>query len=234
MSGRPHEHPAFYNAVTYTVAITFTVEGGVRHGTADRRANRVAEKLANTAARTVRVAEVSAVAGPSRDGQLTTVERVRFAAANTGQGTYTEPDKLDRYLDPDHERALQSLAADHAAAKQRRGLDQERRQAVRCNNTYAVHTLGPRECACVYCDPEDHYLTVQYADHSEGPFRSARCLCGTPVPAAGQRCLSHRDTAIVVLDGDPPALHVLADQHRRTAARHICQHPAAPEQDLDL
>jgi hypothetical protein len=65
MAADPHDAPAFYNAVTFTVAVTYTVEGGARFGTADRRARRVAERLANHAARTAGAVEVTAVPGPS-------------------------------------------------------------------------------------------------------------------------------------------------------------------------
>ena len=97
----PHETPQFQNAAEYVVAITYTVAGGARRRTAERRAERVAERLANAAARAADVVEVSAVTGPtSSDGTMLIPRRVHFAAANSGQATYGDPHKLDRYLDP--------------------------------------------------------------------------------------------------------------------------------------
>lgn len=146
MTARPHERPEFYNAVTYAVTVAITVEGGKRRGTADRRARKVAERLANSAARTPGVIEVSASAGwTTKDGEVHWPERVRFAEANSGQGTHAAPDKLDRYLDPDHELALRSLAEENAAAEQRRQADRDRRRVAGCRNTHAFH--GPVEQA---------------------------------------------------------------------------------------
>ncbi len=110
MGGSAHESPRFRNAVEYTIAITVTLAGGARYGTADRRADKLAERLANTAARCGEAVQVTAVAGPSHHGNAIRPQQVHFAAANSGRGTYAEPAKLDRYLDPDHELALRSLA----------------------------------------------------------------------------------------------------------------------------
>jgi len=89
--GEPYEDPRFYNAVEYTVAVTFTVRGGKRHGTADRQARKIAERLASNAARMVGVVDVRATAGPSRDGQTTSSRVIRFAIANTGHAGHGEP-----------------------------------------------------------------------------------------------------------------------------------------------
>jgi hypothetical protein len=73
---RPHERPAFWNSVEYVVAVTFTVAGGARRGTAERRAERVADRLANTA----RAADVVAVSGSA-------VPRQRRHDADPAQGS---------------------------------------------------------------------------------------------------------------------------------------------------
>jgi hypothetical protein len=205
----PHTAPTFTNAVTHTVAVTFTVAGGARHGTADRRARAIAERVTGYTARAAGVVEVSAVAGPSADGEIVSRRRVNFREANTGSGTYADPGKLDRYLDPDHELALRSLAAANAAYRERQAAERERRGAVGCRNSYSLAAASP--CACVYCDPESHYAAVlEFRSSGHCPFVEYRCLCGTPVHALGQRCGMHRDRTIVVLDGDGSALQLLA------------------------
>ena len=111
-----HEHDRFRNAAVHTIAVTYTVAGGARPATARRRAEKVADRIASAAARLRDVVDVRAVAGlAGSDGEILNPIRVRFAAANSGSGTYSGPDKLDRYLDPDHERALDSLNAANAA-----------------------------------------------------------------------------------------------------------------------
>jgi hypothetical protein len=213
MPASPHTEPSFTNAATYTVAITYTVAGGVRHGTADRRAKQVAQRLAGAAARLRDVVEVTATAGRSHDGKQLVAERVRFDAANTGHATYGQPDKLDRYLDVDHERALRSLAEANAAAERRRQVDQERRREISCRNIYRLRYSPRVDCACVYCDPEDHYTAIRLAAQT-GPnhFRVYRCVCGAAVAVPGGRCAVHRDVRLVVLDGDGAALQLLARQ----------------------
>jgi hypothetical protein len=132
-------------------------------------------------------------------------QRVRFEAANTGRAGYADPSLLDRYLDPDHERALRSLAAADEAARTRRDADRDRRLAVSCRN--ATPGISSRYCGCVYCD------TTAHTAPDEGThwrFAEPRCLCGTPVPAGGQRCRRHRDTHLVVLDDDPVDLQRLS------------------------
>lgn len=233
MTGQPHERAEFYNAVTYAVTVTVTVQGAKRHGTADGRARKVAERLANAAARIPGVVEVSATAGPTVNGEVTRPERVRFAQANSGQGTYAEPGKLDRYLDPEHERAVQSLCAENAAAEKRRQADRDRRRNTGCTNTYALGPTDWRYCACVYCQPDEHLLAAQAAEEDRpSPFCNHRCVCGTPVPAAGQRCLSHRRVEIVVLDADPDALQQLAEQQQRLQTTY--QPEQRPQHDAEL
>jgi hypothetical protein len=220
VTGQPYERPEFTNATTYTVTLTITVEGGKRRDTADRRARKVAERLANTAARIPGVLEISATAGWTSNGKVCWPQQVHFSQANIGRGTHDHPDKLDRYLDPIHELAKRSLAAANAAAEQRRNLDRKRRRNAGCHNTWSLINSDRQRCACVYCDPEDHYLAAQYVEHNgPNPFCTYRCVCGVAVPAAGQRCLSHRDVPIVVLDGDPASLQVLADLHCPQPAR---------------
>ena len=211
-----HEQPAFANAATYTVAVTYTVAGGARPATAKRHARKLAARLADVAARAARAVEVTAMAGPSRDGQLTWAQPVRFDAANTDPTSHTHSERLPRYLDPDHEWALASLADANAAARTRRDADQQRRATVGCRNIHPSGLEpGPRPCRCVYCQPDAH-LTARRAPTPPGPFDALRCLCGAGVAAAGQRCRSHTDTAVVVLDGDPPALRLLADDLEET------------------
>ena len=207
----PHEDPRFSNAVEHTVAITYTVRGGRRHGTADRQARKIAERLATHAARMSGVVAVQAVAGPSRDGQMSAPRTVRFDGANSGTAVYGEPHQLDRYLDPDHELALRSLASANTAAAQRRHDDHKRRLAAGCRNAYQP-TNDDRLCDCVYCQPDLHHEAV-VADPADDPHSLVehRCVCGQRVAAAGQRCLLHRRTTVVVLPGDPPTLRLLAD-----------------------
>ena len=212
----PHQDPRFYNAVEYTVAVTFTVRGGKRHGTADRQARKIAERLANNAARMVGVVEVRATAGPSREGIITSARQVRFDVANTGHATYGEPGKLDRFLDPDHELALRSLDVANAAAQEHRRADHKRRLAAGCRNTsqYASTRII---CSCVYCEPDRHFDAVAAVRHGgPSPFIGYRCLCGQPVATLNERCALHRDTAITVLNNDPPTLQLLTDAQRET------------------
>ncbi len=207
----PHESDAFRNADEFTVAVTYTVAGGTRAGTAQRRARKVAERLADTAARTAGVVAVTASAGPSRRGELIAGQPVRFAAANSGPGTVTEPHRLAGYLDPDHERALRSLRAANLAFNERRQTDRNRRQAAGCRNARLSLLDGPASCACVYCDPGTHLAALHSErEHGPSPFNATRCVCGTPVGLAAQRCATHTDVALVDLDGDAPELQALA------------------------
>lgn len=207
----PHERPEFANSIEYTVTLTYRVAGGKRRDTAQRRAEKVAARLASAAARAAGVVDVTARAGASVNGEVTWTDRVRFEAANTGHASYRDPSLLDRYLDPEYERALRSLAAADEAARTRRRADQERRMAVGCRNA-TFPNLG-RYCHCVYCDPSAHTAPGTAEAHS--PFAEHRCLCGRPVADAGQRCGSHVHTRLVVLDHDPAELHRLAPSQRR-------------------
>lgn len=212
MAGEPHDDAAFANSVTYTVKVTMTVRGGVRRDTADRRARRVAERVADAAARAKDVVEATAVAGPSRDGEILWPNRVHFPAANTGRDALGEVGKLDRYLDPDHELALRSLSAARRRQQAHREADRRRRAAVGCRNTLSGVWDEPR-CRCVYCEPDDHYVARQlFANTDPTACGPPPCVCGQPTPA-GARCLRHRDVQIVALDGDPEALHAFANTH---------------------
>lgn len=115
MTMAPHERPEFTEAATYTVAVTITVEGGRALGTADRRAMRVAERLANTAVRTPGVVEVTATAGPSQDGVVASPRAVHFSEANAGRRH--GPEYLDRFVDPDREVARRSFDDARAASQ---------------------------------------------------------------------------------------------------------------------
>lgn len=208
---RPHETPEFRHAAEYTVTITFRVAGGVRWQTALRRAHRVAERLANHAARAARVVEVTAIGGPSEHGRAFSPERIRFSAANSGRGTYADPDRLDRYLDPEFERALASLADARATAAAQDEADRARRQAIGCLNTHPPLTGRALQCPCVYCRPGEHEHARRHARAGQpDPLRTPRCVCGRAVATSGRRCTRHVGLQLVVLDGDPASLHRLA------------------------
>lgn len=216
MAGEPHEDAAFANAATYTVAVTITVRGGTRRFTAHRRAFRVAERLANHAARAKDVVAVTARAGPSSKGEIGYAQPVAFAAANTGDGPNAGAGKLERYLDPDYERVLAAAADERARARARQEADRQRRLAVGCRNT---SLLGERQvCGCIYCAPDDHYIARQlFATTDSAACGPPPCVCGRPTPT-GARCWLHRDVVVVALDGDDDALHVLADADQPPSA----------------
>lgn len=206
----PHERPEFQHAVQYTVEITFRVEGGARWQTAYRRADRIAERLANYATRAAHVVEVHATGGPSSDGEIITRDRIRFSKANIGRGTYGDTSKLDRWVDPEFARALDSLARAKAEAQARRNADRERRLTVTCRNASRMDHEARRECFCVYCTPARH-LDSHGGVASGLSFLAPRCVCGQPKVGSPHRCSKHRDTEIVVLPGDPDDLRRLAD-----------------------
>jgi hypothetical protein len=210
--------------------LTFVVDGGEAGHTSHARARKVAERLASTAARAKGVVDVRAVAGASRDGVVLTPERVCFEAANSGRGTGVDPTRLDRYLDPDHERALASLAEANAAARVRRQADFERRRAIGCSNPAGLGPGLARPCRCAYCRPAEH-LEVRAAAQ-EPRADGGRCLCGrdsTP-PAFG--CRPHAGQQLVVLDGDPPELTRLAARAARS--RPIDRTPLPGRDDRGL
>jgi len=211
-SVRPHETNQFRNAVEYTVQVTFVVAGGARWRTAYGRARRVAERLANTAARTSHVLEVTAVAGPSRDGQLASSQPIFFAAANAGHATSADPTTRSRYLDPGYQRALASLAAANAGEQARQQAVLARRCAVGCANPSQTSWHSPPPCGCVYCRSRAH---LEQRDHAAGHRQAPpRCWCGRPVAADGRGCPAHHGHQLVVLDGDPDELRQLADLTR--------------------
>jgi hypothetical protein len=218
----PYEVREFTNSVEYTIQLTFVVAGGARWRTAHARARKVAQRLANTAARAKGVVDVRAVAGASHDGELLTSERVCFDAANSGHGTGVDPTRLDRYLDPDHERALASLAEANATARVRRQADFDRRQAIGCANPAGLGPGLARPCRCAYCRPAEHLeVPAAYDAWVDG----GRCLCGrdsTP-PAFG--CRPHDGQQLVVLDGDPLELARLAARIVRSRATDRTQPP---------
>ena len=130
-----HEHPRFVNSATYAVVVNVTVAGGARRRTAYRRAEKIAERLADTAARAADVVAVSAVTGPvGTDGEIICPTTVAFSRANTGAGRPGDEGKLTRYLDPDHERARASLVAADARYRAEQRADRERRRVVGCPN----------------------------------------------------------------------------------------------------
>lgn len=206
----PHETPEFRNSATYTIVLTYTVAGGARVQTAHRRAERVAEQIANAASRLGSVVDVRAAAGPAdANGELIWPTPVRFAAANTGETRPSTADKLSRYLDPDYERALCSLADAHARARARRDADRERRRAIGCANAFQALGASNRWCECVYCRPTGHHEMALSPECGE-----RWCLCGRVVTAADGRCQEHRDVQLVVLDGDPTELSHLTSGRR--------------------
>jgi hypothetical protein len=219
----PHEVREFTNSVEYTIQLTFVVAGGARWRTAHGRARRVAERLANTAARAKGVVDVRAVAGASHDGEVLTPERVCFDAANSGHGTGVDPTKLDRYLDPDHERALASLAAANATARVRRQADFDRRQAIGCANPAGLGPGLARPCRCAYCRPAEH-LELPAAEH-EAWAEGGRCLCGRASAPPAFGCRPHDGQQLVVLDGDPPELARLAARIARSRTPDRTQPP---------
>jgi hypothetical protein len=226
----PHEAREFTNAVEYTVQLTFVVAGGARWRTAHARARRIAERLANTAARAKGVVEVRAVAGASHDGEVLTPERVCFDAANSGHGTGADPSKLDRYLDPDHERALASLAAANAKARVRRQADIDRRCAIGCSNPAGLGPGLARPCHCAYCRPQEHLeLRAETRDPSAD---GGRCLCGRPSAPAAFGCRPHRGQQLVVLDDDPPELARLAARIARSTPDFTQPPPGRDERGL--
>jgi hypothetical protein len=226
----PHAAREFTNAVEYTIQLTLVVAGGARWRTAHARARRIAERLANTAARAKGVVDVRAVAGESHDGQLLTPERVCFEAANSGHGTGAEPSKLDRYLDPDHERALASLADANAAVRARRQADFDRRCAIGCSNPAGLGPGLARPCCCAYCRPQEH-LEVRPEAHEPGA-EGGRCLCGRPSTPAALGCRSHRGQQLVVLEGDPPELARLAARIARPHATDRRRPPSGRDDRL--
>ena len=204
---RPYETREFRNSVESTVAITFVVAGGACWQTAYRRARRIAERLANTAARAKGVVEVRAVAGASRKGEITASERVCFDAANSGRAGSTEPPKLDRYLDSDHERGLVALAQDRTEARARIEADRQRRDAVGCANPWQNWSELARYCGCIYCQPSVH---LAERDHPRSSVEPSRCACGRGASEQTGRCAGHRHHQLVALDGDPGELDRLA------------------------
>ena len=212
MSQRPYDTPAFQHAAEYTITLTFVVAGGKRRGTAERHAKRVAERLANHAARLADVVEVVAVGGVSYDGKPHAPYPIRFAAANTGPARPGDG-RLARYVDPERDRALRALKADNAEAKAREDADRRRRTALGCRNAHRSMFLGQTHCACAYCRPEDHLTALRRAEHGDDDHRFVRprCLCGQRVALPGQCCIRHGDARLVLLDGDLPALQLLAD-----------------------
>lgn len=207
MTAEPHERDEFTNAVEYTVAITVVVEGGARHGTADRRARRIAQRLADHAARAKHVVDATAAAGFSHEGEILSPRGVYFPRANSGHAD--RDGKLSRYLDPEHERALLSLRQHNARERKRRQADFDRRVAIGCANA----VRSGHYCVCVYCLPTGHQPSEWVADHGSTDFRGpAMCPCGRMLAPDKRRCDRHHDVAIVALDGDPPALLEVADR----------------------
>lgn len=230
----PHKAPEFANSTEYTVSITFRVEGGAREQTATRRARKIAERLVNHAARAGNVIEVTAVGGVSEGGRPLSTERLPFAAANTGHATNDEPSKLDRYLDPEFERGLDSLAEANAAAPGASEIDRHRRQTLGCLNTTRSATRPLSRCLCVYCAPVAYEHAVRRAEAgAPHPLVTPRCICGRAVAAAGLRCVRHHSHELVVLDGDPPALQRLGRRQRGPEPRDPGREPPPPGRGID-
>jgi len=185
----PHETPAFQNAAEYVVAITFTVAGGARARTADGRAEGVAERLANAAARAAGVVKVAAVTGPaSGDGTMLVPRRVHFSAANTGHANTGDPHKLDRYLDPEHERALASLKAANAAYRARQEADRARRleSAARTPTGSACPANAGRASASTAGPTTSPRASSPPAGPAGSPCR--RACAARPRPQASPAC----------------------------------------------
>jgi hypothetical protein len=201
-----HRDPRFTNTATYQVAVTVTIAGGARPRTAHRRAAKVAERIANAAARSKDVVDATAAYGLlSHDGEILLSRPAVFAAANTGHGSVDEPSKLSRYLDPDHERALISLQEANARSRERRDADRDRRREVGCHNAGRASWQMERwACGCVYCDPDFHLAVA--SEPTATRMEPLRCLCGR----IATRCDEHTAVVVRLLDGDPAALRQLA------------------------
>lgn len=216
---QPHETPQFANSTEYTVTITFRVEGGARWQTAHRRARQIAERLANNAARAAGVVDVTAIGGASWDGKPLSTETIRFSAANSGHGTGENPTRFDRYLDPEFERGLRSLAEVRAAARQTSEADRRRRQDLGCLNTSRSPSLPAARCLCIYCEPAAYEHALQRAEAGTPDLLTTpRCICGRAVGTPGLRCTEHRGHDLVLLDDDPSPLRRLAQRNRADEA----------------
>lgn len=212
MTGGAHETPEFRNAVEYTVTVTFRVAGAARYAAGRRRAQRIAERIAASAARMAGVVEVTARGGQSSDGKASLTYPLRFEGANTGTAALGEPEKLDRYLDPDRERALQDLAAANRAHEDAHRRDRERRIALGCGEASPL-TRGHHTCDCVYCRPQEHQHDAETLRRlGPSPYQPYRCPCSAAVDSLGGRCARHDRVQLVVLPGDPPALQRYVQQ----------------------
>ena len=203
---KPRETDAFCNAVTFTVA------GGARPGNAERPAMKVARRLTDTA-RASGVADVTGMGDRSGRGEISRARPIPFADANTGHGTAGDPGLLERYLDPDHERALHLLRAANARYRACEQADRQRRIAAGCRNSYPS-LLGRRAyCTGAYCQPALQLASAQSEqEHCVSPFNETGCVCGRHVVHGLDRCDEHRDVQLVVLDSDPDELGRLADE----------------------
>ena len=112
------------------------------------------EQIADYTARLAQVVEVTAVGGPSHDGTIIWQSPVRLAAANSGPATPKCPCKLARYLDPDRDRALRSLAEANAALRARRDADRPHRSAISCRNTGPSLLDGPAPATASTATPK--------------------------------------------------------------------------------
>jgi hypothetical protein len=211
--GEPHRDPRFTNSATYRIEVTVTVAGGARPATAHRRAARVAERLANAAARAADVVDATVALGPmSAHGGPAWTDPVSFVAANTGPASDGQPPMLARYLDPDHERAIHALTEANTAYRRRCDTDRQRRLEVGCANpNRALGHVAWRVCRCVYCDPHRHLeLAVHPAD---GP--PVLCRCGT----GAEGCRAHLDAQLEVVDTDDQVLVELVELTRLGSQR---------------
>jgi hypothetical protein len=206
-----HKDPRFTNSVEYTVTLRLRIAGGVKERTAQRWAQQAAQRLTGAAARLRHVVEVTATYGyTDGEGEVTWPRPVYFGEANSGPTSPGDPVLLSRYVDPDHQRALASLAAVNAAHRERRSADLARRSEVGCRNALPLIT-APRVCDCVYCDTPGHAAAEgNERAHPGNPHNEPRCVCGQPVAVHADRCTRHRDATVVVLDGDHPDLTRLA------------------------
>jgi hypothetical protein len=204
-----HEDDRFRNAATVTVAITFIVAGAARIGTARHRARRIAARLADTTVRGADVVQVHAVIGRSDSASSLPLS---FASTNTALDPAGTTGR--RWIDPDHERAVRSLAAADAVGRIRATAEANRRLAVGCGNR-TVLSRNP-SCPCVYCRPAEHLHAR--TDDPIAHETPSMCLCGRP--ATDHRYL-HDDVRIVVLATDADELHDLAARHNRTIDREL-------------
>lgn len=202
--------PALRHACSWQVTITYTVEAGARPATGWARAERLARRLANAAARSSGVLEVSAASGPW--GSKPALRRLQFEAANAGCGSYAQPELLDRYFDPDWQRDRKAVRTAEQRSRDASNADARRRSDLGCRNVARAASEPVRFCGCCYCDPADHLAAARLAvidDSVQEP-----CPCGVHLRGAACGDSAGHRRALAVLEGDPPAARQVVAYHQ--------------------